>query len=403
MADTWTEKLEAIMAPFGDDVITRSKGSMTGKGYDTTGIKIQALVDRMNALFGFGAFQMEGIKFTEYPETKTRNGRTMYHRKVEFLFHFFLGETEVTYPVMGGHSSATPWDAEKGAITSAMKKGFSFISLGNQAYLGTLDDDDTPGDHYGPKTAVHPTLWDEAKPLFKAIGINTPSGVTEYSGKKWPELSEDEQRDVIERIKADIAALPADGETGEVSTPDTPTESPAPTEAKEVTFDDLKPLCKELGLTRPSEVNLYCKLRFDGKTVSKLKPEDLSEFKGILETMIESGERFDIDEMKRRLEAGETASAGAAANDALNAAISGDNPPVEKTPETTEDPANWAEQVADMEKRIKEMFGGEDEFIQNFKKAHGIAGEKPSPQAITAACKAIADVEDNPDKAMDYM
>ena len=47
----------------------------------------------------------------------------------------------------GGHLASTEADARKGSYTNAFKKAAAFFGVGRQAYEGSLDDDNLPGEH----------------------------------------------------------------------------------------------------------------------------------------------------------------------------------------------------------------------------------------------------------------
>ena len=47
----------------------------------------------------------------------------------------------------GGHLASSEADARKGAYTNAFKKAAAFFGVGRQAYEGSLDDDNVPGEH----------------------------------------------------------------------------------------------------------------------------------------------------------------------------------------------------------------------------------------------------------------
>lgn len=138
----------ALSAPFAADAIERTNGHTTGRGYDTAGIKAQAIVNRMNEVLGLGGFRIEH-KLNVRPSTTAR-GRTNYEAVCELLLQ--LGEwiDGSFVPVaearaVGGHASVVEADALKGALTNSLKRAAAFLGCGAGAYLGTLDDDNVPG------------------------------------------------------------------------------------------------------------------------------------------------------------------------------------------------------------------------------------------------------------------
>ena len=55
----------------------------------------------------------------------------------------------------GGHTSMSEADARKGAYTNSLKKAAAMFGCGRQAYEGTLDDDNVPGNyHAGRRRAI---------------------------------------------------------------------------------------------------------------------------------------------------------------------------------------------------------------------------------------------------------
>ena len=60
MTETEKRKLyAALSAPFTDEAIERSDGRVTGKGYSTTGIKYQYVVNRLNEVIGIGSWRTQ--------------------------------------------------------------------------------------------------------------------------------------------------------------------------------------------------------------------------------------------------------------------------------------------------------------------------------------------------------
>lgn len=140
---------EMLSAPFPDEAIERTSRKKTGKGYDTTGIKYQYIVNRMNEVLGLG-----GVRTTptySARETRARSGRSMYEVACDLVMQLgtwadgeFTPFAEATGT--GGHASTNEADARKGAYTNGYKKVAAFFGCGWQAYAGELDDDNTPAD-----------------------------------------------------------------------------------------------------------------------------------------------------------------------------------------------------------------------------------------------------------------
>jgi hypothetical protein len=49
---------KSLAAPFLEDAIERTDGRVTGRGYSTTGIKYQYIVNRLNEVLGLGGFRV---------------------------------------------------------------------------------------------------------------------------------------------------------------------------------------------------------------------------------------------------------------------------------------------------------------------------------------------------------
>jgi hypothetical protein len=134
----------ALAAPFATEAIERSDGRATGKGYSTTGIKHQYIVNRLNEVLGVGGFRME--RTISVTESATAKGRPSYEATCEVKVQ--LGEwVEGTFVPWaeaiadGGHSSINLADARKGATTNGFKKCVALFGVGRSAYEGTIDDD----------------------------------------------------------------------------------------------------------------------------------------------------------------------------------------------------------------------------------------------------------------------
>jgi hypothetical protein len=137
----------ALSAPFPEDAIERTDGSVTGRGYSTTGIKYQYVANRLNEVLGLGGYRTEQM-VTVRPAT-TQKGRAVFEATCELQLQ--LGEwVDGRFVVFaeahgtGGHTSPIEADARKGAFTNGLKKAAAMLGCGKQAYEGTLDDDNLP-------------------------------------------------------------------------------------------------------------------------------------------------------------------------------------------------------------------------------------------------------------------
>lgn len=138
---------EALAAPFSEAAIERSDGRVTGRGYDTTGIKYQYVVNRLNEILGVGGYRVE--RSVKIRETTTAKGRPAFEATCEVkvtLGEWIDGQFAPFAEAIGdgGHTSTSEADAIKGSFTNGFKKCVAFFGVGKQAYEGTLDDDNLP-------------------------------------------------------------------------------------------------------------------------------------------------------------------------------------------------------------------------------------------------------------------
>ncbi len=136
----------ALSASFPDEAIERTEGRLTGRGYDTTGIKYQYVVDRLNEVLGVGGFRTH--RTLTVKESVSARGRPTFEALCEVRLE--LGEwSGGLFTVFaeafgdGGHTAMTEADARKGAFTNGLKKAAAMLGAGRDAYRGVLDDDNT--------------------------------------------------------------------------------------------------------------------------------------------------------------------------------------------------------------------------------------------------------------------
>jgi hypothetical protein len=139
----------ALAAEFDQGCVQRTEGRLTGRGYDTSGIAYQFVVNRLNEVLGVGGFRVH--REVTVKEVQRSNGRPAFEAICDLTLE--LGEwVEGKFMPFaesladGGHLSSSEADARKGAYTNAFKKAAAFHGVGRQAYEGTLDDDNVPGD-----------------------------------------------------------------------------------------------------------------------------------------------------------------------------------------------------------------------------------------------------------------
>jgi hypothetical protein len=141
------EQYQALKEPFPEEAIERTRGSETRKGYDTTGIKYQWVVNRLNDVLTPGGWRTS--QEFSVRETKARSGQQMYEVSCDIVIK--VGgvidngtEAAATAFATGGHRSNNEADAKKGAYTNGLKKAAAMLGCGWQAYAGAIDDDNAP-------------------------------------------------------------------------------------------------------------------------------------------------------------------------------------------------------------------------------------------------------------------
>lgn len=138
----------ALSAPFSEVAIERTDGRITGRGYSTTGIKYQYVVNRLNEVLGLGCYRAH--RTVTVKEITTAKGRQAFEAICDItleLGQWVDGEFVMWAEALadGGHTATSEADARKGAYTNAFKKAAAFFGVGRQAYEGTLDDDNVAG------------------------------------------------------------------------------------------------------------------------------------------------------------------------------------------------------------------------------------------------------------------
>lgn len=156
--DDVNKLLPLLRLPLDEEAIQESKGSETKKGYDTTGYSYQAHVDRMNWVFGPTNWTWVVHNETYDDSQITGSG---------FVRHQYSAEIELLIGYRGFNEEAKSWEwitvhslppiptdhehfkergaARKGMLTKGIKRATSFMGVGADAYLGTLDDDLSTG------------------------------------------------------------------------------------------------------------------------------------------------------------------------------------------------------------------------------------------------------------------
>lgn len=148
----------ALAAPFPEEAIERTKGSVTGKGYDTAGVRAQFLINRLNEVLGLGCYRIH--RTINVRTITTPKGRSMYEAVCDMTVE--LGEwVDGKFVVFaesvsdGGHLATSEIDAKKGSHTGALKRALAGFGIGKAAWEGRLDDDNVPADgEFSPITVT---------------------------------------------------------------------------------------------------------------------------------------------------------------------------------------------------------------------------------------------------------
>jgi hypothetical protein len=171
----------ALSAPFGQEAVERTDAKITGRGYSTTGLKYQFVVNRLNeCLGGVGGFRAH--RTVTVKEITRSNGRPAFEALCDLTLELGSWSPEGKFVVFaealadGGHIAASEADARKGSYTNAFKKAAAFFGVGRQAYEGTLDDDNVPSEVEEHST---PTMMVVRAPAPAVVTLpSSPSGYT---------------------------------------------------------------------------------------------------------------------------------------------------------------------------------------------------------------------------------
>jgi len=138
------EIYEELSKELSKDAIQRAKKEDTHKSYDQTGIGYQFCVNRFNEVLGFSWGYVWEISSSEKGEWG-KSAIPCYTICIK-LGIWVLEKDNIRWAV-GGHTSSSLADAEKGALTNAFKKTAGFFGVGRQAYEGVLDEDMQKREH----------------------------------------------------------------------------------------------------------------------------------------------------------------------------------------------------------------------------------------------------------------
>jgi len=139
---TFKEKVAEVnklLETYGTDAVQQYK---TASGFDAVGYKPQAILDAVNDVFGPTGWKYV-LRNLDIHTYTSGNGKDGSIASAEVVVQFLNSDGTVVYetgPQFGGSRvvmNNIP-DAKKGAVTDAVGKALSLLSVGSAAYRGTL-------------------------------------------------------------------------------------------------------------------------------------------------------------------------------------------------------------------------------------------------------------------------
>ena len=135
---------QQLCAPFPPEAVERTNGKQTGRGYDTAGVKVQWIIDRLNEVVGIGNWRVTRETFVH--AGTTNSGRKLYEAWSDVALQLGEWSADTFVPfaearAYGAHTSMAEGDARKGAATNGIKRAAAMMGCGAAAYRGELDDD----------------------------------------------------------------------------------------------------------------------------------------------------------------------------------------------------------------------------------------------------------------------
>ncbi|MFH1810001.1 MAG: Rad52/Rad22 family DNA repair protein [Pseudomonadota bacterium] len=198
-----------LAAPFPEEAVERTRGDVTRRGYDTTGIKYQYVVNRLNEVLGVGGFRVE--REFSVRDKEARSGQQMFDVTCDLVMQLGTWEAGQFLPFAeargtGGHVSACEADARKGAFTNGLKKCAAMFGCGRQAYEGTLDDDNVPADLRTEEPATGRSRLAEVSPVSAPRGAGS-GRITSAQMAKLRELVDQVRGGDWDGFRADVREL----------------------------------------------------------------------------------------------------------------------------------------------------------------------------------------------------
>ena len=155
---------EKLSAPFPEEAIQRTDGAKTGKGYNTTGVGYQFIVNRFNEVLGPSGWSWS------FDVVRDGEGEGVMKHDITVETRIAVGfdpdRPNHSHTCVGGHRSKSHADALKGAITNSFKKTAAFYGVGKAAFEGTIDDDNVPKAG-NDKEMKPPTVERKSVPLIE--------------------------------------------------------------------------------------------------------------------------------------------------------------------------------------------------------------------------------------------
>ncbi|ABC83318.1 Rad52/Rad22 family DNA repair protein [Anaeromyxobacter dehalogenans] len=175
--ETKKKLYQALCAPFPPEAIERTDGSKTGRGYNTSGVKVQWIIDRLNEAVGIGNWRVTRETFVH--AGTTNSGRKVYEAWSDVVLQLgeWSGDTFVPFAearAYGAHSAVAEGDSRKGAATNGIKRAAAMMGCGAAAYRGELDDDNEFGDQpveESSRPPTHPTAQQNANRRVEPLSM----------------------------------------------------------------------------------------------------------------------------------------------------------------------------------------------------------------------------------------
>ena len=141
----------ALAKPFDEHCIQRTEGRLTGRGYDTTGIGYQHIANRLNEVLGVGGWRAHRtVTVKEIVRAATAGPPS--RRSATSRWNSASGSMASSSSSRRAWPTAATWPAPRqmpgrAATRTHSRRQRRSSASGRQAYEGSLDDDNLPGEH----------------------------------------------------------------------------------------------------------------------------------------------------------------------------------------------------------------------------------------------------------------